>query len=129
MPTNPQTHPFYKVVDFRVNGRAPRGQCAALRLELGQDLFICRRDPIERTVQIDPFFVHDDGDNIVGISPRLLDVVRVHVLVVFVRWDGLMSGIMQVTDVSEQDGFCDQSEERFDRGMFHNFIWNVQADF
>ena len=76
MPTNPEGHPFYVTVDRGVYSRTPRGQCAALDFELGENLFIGHCNPVERTVQINPFFVHDDGDNIVILlSPSLLNVI------------------------------------------------------
>ena len=85
MPANPQAHPFHKIVDFRVDGRAPRRQSAALRLKTGQYLLVGGHDPVQCAVQVDPLFVHDDWENIVVVSPCLLKVVRVHVLLIFVR--------------------------------------------
>jgi hypothetical protein len=117
MAANPQTQPLYKLVNFKVNGGTPRRQSAVLLLEPGQELFISRRDPVERAIQIDTFFIHDDRNNIVVISPRLLDVVRVHILVVIdlsdetycMHWTRDQHG--RATDVGEPDGFCDQSEK------------------
>lgn len=109
MASNPYAHSIHILLDLRVNGGAPRGQIASLFFELGENLFIGRHDPVECTTQVDPGFFHNDGENIMVISPRLLNVVRVHVLIIYVRWDIFVD--MDLTNVRKYDGFCDQTEE------------------
>ena len=96
-----------------------------LRLEIGQNLSVILSEPAERAVQVHPLFIHDDGDDVMTtVSRCLLDVVRVHVLVITVR-QIYEPFVLRNTHVCEDERLCGQTENRLQRGMRHDLVWDV----
>jgi len=76
--TNPASQSLHIFVDNTINIGIPRRQLVTLHLELGQDFIVVFLQPVERAIQIDALFVHDDSEDIVAtVSLSLLLVIRV----------------------------------------------------
>ena len=68
-------------LNLAVEVRAPRWKRAASKLEGIDGVFAKVTNAVHRFLQRETLLVHDDGDHVMIVTSRLLDVVREDILI------------------------------------------------